>query len=690
MSRRSGNPADATGTAPPARPSGPSAGAAEAAGAAGAVRADLPDGAAGRPPIATPAGEFRLRPVRLPDDLPLLTGWMNDPAVDAYWHLAGPPDGTERHLRAQLDGDGSSLPCIGVLDGTPMSYWEVYRADLDPLARHYRAEPHDTGLHLLIGTAADRGRGLGSTLIAAVAAHLLAHRPGCRRVVAEPDVRNTASVRAFAAAGFRRTADLQLPDKRAALMVRRAPEPSRAAPGSPTAEPYDLLGIGIGPFNLSLAALADGASGVVSALFCEAEPAYRWHPGMLVDGARMQVPFLADLVSLVDPTSPWSFLNYLRQHERLYPFYFAERSHLSRREYVHYCRWAADRLPNCRFGAPVTAVHWDARDAVFTAEAAGERIRARNLVLGVGTVPVRPQAFAALAAHPQVWHSADYLERRAGLSAARDITVVGSGQSGAEVFLDLLRHRADDGTRLRWLSRSRALAPMEYSKLGLEHFTPDYTRYFHGLPAEVRDSLVPAQWQLHKAAGAETLAEIHELLYERSVGRPPGGDPVEIMPGTTVADARTGPGGSLELHCRHTDSGARHLVRTDAVVLATGYRATRPAALDPVAGLIDWDDQGRYRVDLRHRVATRPGLSGGLYVQNAELHTHGVGTPDLGLGAHRAAVILNAVAGKELHPLPARTAWTSFAPPGHPAGPPDGPPDAVLPPGEAGRAAVRR
>ena len=68
---------------------------------------------------------------------------------------------TEDHLRAQFGGDGRSVPCLGVLDGTPMSYWEIYRADLDPLARHYPARPHDTGLHLLIGGVADRGRGLG-------------------------------------------------------------------------------------------------------------------------------------------------------------------------------------------------------------------------------------------------------------------------------------------------------------------------------------------------------------------------------------------------------------------------------------------------------------------------------------------------------------------------------------------------
>ncbi|WP_395294158.1 lysine N(6)-hydroxylase/L-ornithine N(5)-oxygenase family protein [Kitasatospora hibisci] len=430
--------------------------------------------------------------------------------------------------------------------------------------------------------------------------------------------------------------------------------------------PYDLLGVGIGPFNLSLAALADPVPGLRT-LFCDQRPEFRWHPGMLVDGARMQVPFLADLVSLVDPANRWSFLNYLREQDRLFPFYFAERFHLPRREYDHYCRWAAERLANCRFGTEVTALHWagdryrvELRD---TATGRREEVWARNLALGVGTRPVLPEAFAALAGHPRAFHSADYLDRRGDLAGARDITVVGSGQSGAEVFLDLLRRHGDDGVRLRWLTRTRALAPMEYSRLGLEHFTPDYTRYFHGLPEPVRDTLIDAQWQLHKAASAETLAEIHDHLYERTIGRPMDAAPVEITPGTAVAEARPGPCGGLELDCRHTDSGTRHLLRTDAVVLATGYRAARPAALEPLAHLIDWDRSGRYRVDLDHRVATRSELTGGLYVQNAELHTHGVGTPDLGLGAHRAAVILNAVTGRTLHRLPTRTAWTGFAPP---------------------------
>src|SRR5207244_1089513 len=77
---------------------------------------------------------------------------------------------TEHHLRGVLDGDRHSRPFLGLLDGTPMSYWEIYRADLDPLALHYPAQPHDTGVHLLLGPADSRGRGLGSALLAALAA----------------------------------------------------------------------------------------------------------------------------------------------------------------------------------------------------------------------------------------------------------------------------------------------------------------------------------------------------------------------------------------------------------------------------------------------------------------------------------------------------------------------------------------
>ncbi|MFB8758923.1 GNAT family N-acetyltransferase [Streptomyces nigra] len=192
----------------------------EGSGSPPGETSDLLDQVAEWGPVSTRAGVFHLVPVRIERDLRLISRWMNDPAVAEFWRLAGPEDITEGHLRSQLSGDGRSVPCVGLLDGTPMSYWEIYRADLDPLARYYPARPHDTGVHLLIGGPGDRGRGLGRTLLRAVADLALARRPACGRVVAEPDLRNTPSVAAFLGAGFRFSSEVDLPDKRAALMVR--------------------------------------------------------------------------------------------------------------------------------------------------------------------------------------------------------------------------------------------------------------------------------------------------------------------------------------------------------------------------------------------------------------------------------------------------------------------------------------
>ena len=431
-------------------------------------------------------------------------------------------------------------------------------------------------------------------------------------------------------------------------------------------EPLDVAAIGAGPFNLALAALADGVPGLRIGVF-EQRAEFRWHPGLMIEGSTLQVPFLADLVTLVDPTSRWSFLNFLRARGRLFPFYFAERFHVPRAEFDAYCRWVVDGLGSCRFSQRIRSVRWEPDDGLFVLDSGA---RARHVVLGIGTEPLLPAPLRDL---PQVLHSADYLRHREALLAAEDVTVVGSGQSGAEVFLDLLRRRPKG---IRWLARTPAFAPMEYSKLGLEQFTPDYTAFFHALPEKVRDALAPAQWQLYKGVSGETLGQIHDELYERSVD---GGWPdVTLMPGVAVTDARALHTGRVELTVQHVQQGGTAVLETDAVVAATGY-GERPLdeLLGPLAGRIGTDDAGRPAVDAHYRLDLGADVDGSIFVQNAERHTHGVGAPDLGLAGWRAAVILNAVCGREVYPLPARTAFTTFGlprdvPRGLPREPPGG------------------
>jgi lysine N6-hydroxylase len=111
---------------------------------------------------------------------------------------------------------------------------------------------------------------------------------------------------------------------------------------------YDFAAIGAGPFNIGLACLTQPIADL-NGIFFEKQPDFNWHPGMLLQDTTLQVPFMADLVTLADPTSPFSFLNYLKEQGRIYSFYIRENFKMLRNEYNHYCQWAITKLPEIHF-----------------------------------------------------------------------------------------------------------------------------------------------------------------------------------------------------------------------------------------------------------------------------------------------------------------------------------------------------
>ncbi|MDS0261607.1 lysine N(6)-hydroxylase/L-ornithine N(5)-oxygenase family protein [Haloarcula sp. S1CR25-12] len=424
---------------------------------------------------------------------------------------------------------------------------------------------------------------------------------------------------------------------------------------------HDVLGVGIGPFNLGLAALLDGVEAALDAVFLERDAEFHWHEGMLLDGATLEVPFLADLVTLADPTNPYSYLNYLRETGRIYEFYFYETFQTPRKEYDDYLRWVTDRLDSCQFSREVTAVRWDDDADQFVVTTRDPRTderdeyRARNLSLGIGS---RPQVPEPLQGHPDsdVFHTARYRHRRDRVLDAESVTVVGSGQSAAEVFQDLLQRQADHDYRLDWLTRSDGFFPMEYSKLGLQHFTPEYERYVYDLPQGRKDELIPDQDILYKGVDPGTSAEIYDLLYRRSIGdREPD---VGLFAMTEVGDIEA-LDDTYALDCHQWQAEESFVHESEVVVLGTGYERPVPEFLDPLAERINWDDRGRFEVLADHRLDV--DVAGDVFLQNAELHTHGVGVPDLGLGCDRNATFVNRLLGETRYPEDTDTVFQDFA-----------------------------
>ncbi|WP_426989395.1 lysine N(6)-hydroxylase/L-ornithine N(5)-oxygenase family protein [Pseudarthrobacter sp. Y6] len=427
---------------------------------------------------------------------------------------------------------------------------------------------------------------------------------------------------------------------------------------------FDFAGIGVGPFNLGLAALSEPVDGL-DGVFLEQRESFDWHPGMMLEPAHLQVPFMADLVTLADPTSPYSFLNFLKQTGRLYRFYIRENFYPLRAEYNQYCQWVAGQLRSVRFSTAVLDLTYDAGVYCLSVEGPDgpEVLLARRLVLGTGTSPYVPAACdgiveAAANGGGLVLHNADYLSRKSELQAKRSITIVGSGQSAAEIYYELLQDMETYGYQLNWVTRSGRFFPLEYTKLTLEMTSPEYVDYFHGLPQDQRDGLIKSQKNLYKGINSELIDAIYDLLYTKSLS---GMVDTQLLTHSSLTGAVWDPAaGSHTLQLRHEEQGADYVLDSEAVILATGYTYREPDFLAGIQDRIARDTAGRLAVARNYSTGVEPDE---IFVQNAELHTHGFVTPDLGMAAYRNSCILREITGREVYPVERSIAFQQFGPP---------------------------
>jgi lysine N6-hydroxylase len=422
-----------------------------------------------------------------------------------------------------------------------------------------------------------------------------------------------------------------------------------ARPENPT-RTHDFVGIGLGPFNLGLACLTEPID-ELDGVFLESKPDFEWHAGMFLDGAHLQTPFMSDLVTLADPTSPYSFLNYLKEKGRLYSFYIRENFYPLRVEYDDYCRWAAGKLSSIRFGTTVSEVTYE-DEVYFVRTTAGDTYRARRLVLGTGTPPYIPEACQGL--DGDFLHNSRYLSHKAELQRKDSITLVGSGQSAAEIYYDLLSEIDVHGYRLNWVTRSPRFFPLEYTKLTLEMTSPEYVDYFHALPEDTRYRLETQQKGLFKGIDGDLINEIFDLLYQKSLGGPV---PTRLLTNSALHTAAY-EDGTYTLGLRQEEQGKDFELRTEGLILATGYKYSTPAFLEPVRDRLRWDSHGRFDVARNYSIDT---TGRGIFLQNAGVHTHSITSPDLGMGPYRNSYIISELLGREYYPVEKTIAFQEFA-----------------------------
>ncbi|MBA0050534.1 N-acetyltransferase [Streptomyces sp. AJS327] len=178
-------------------------------------------------------GEFALRALQPLDDAELLHRWVTHPKSAFY--LLG--DATPEQVRQEFTSIANSPhhdAFLGLHRGRPAFLMERYDPAHVELTGLYDHQPGDVGMHFLCAPTDTPLRGFSLAVITTVVEMLFADET-TRRIVVEPDVRNTAVHALNEAVGFRVERTLTKPEKEAALSFCTREEfqaaRSRTAPG---------------------------------------------------------------------------------------------------------------------------------------------------------------------------------------------------------------------------------------------------------------------------------------------------------------------------------------------------------------------------------------------------------------------------------------------------------------------------
>lgn len=163
----------------------------------------------------SPIGRITIEPVVPQEHIDLLHAWVTHPR-STFWGMHGYTPGQSRAAFDEIDADPHHAAWLGRIDGEPTFLTETYDPGHSVLAAHYRVEPGQLGMHVLVAPTDTPVHGLTSQVFRAVM-HFCFRDPEVTRVVVEPDVRNHAIHAKNAAAGFVVDRRITLSDKEALL-----------------------------------------------------------------------------------------------------------------------------------------------------------------------------------------------------------------------------------------------------------------------------------------------------------------------------------------------------------------------------------------------------------------------------------------------------------------------------------------
>jgi RimJ/RimL family protein N-acetyltransferase len=157
------------------------------------------------------------------DDLRLLHEWLQRPHVREWWSRHETYDDVVQHYLPAVEGREPTDLYFLLRDDEPVGFFQTYAvASYPEYASLIGADAGAAGVDVFVGEERLLGRGIGSAALRLFVEEIVFADAATTHAIADPDVRNVASVRAFEKAGFRVVRELVDPeDGQTHVLVRR-------------------------------------------------------------------------------------------------------------------------------------------------------------------------------------------------------------------------------------------------------------------------------------------------------------------------------------------------------------------------------------------------------------------------------------------------------------------------------------
>lgn len=200
-------------------------------------------------------------------------------------------------------------------------------------------------------------------------------------------------------------------------------DPVTTSTTSTADSPYDVVCVGFGPAALSLAIALYEQPRPLRVLFIERQSSFSWRgESFPMERSQMRTNLLQDLVTMRNPLSKFTFLNYLWSTDSLIAYTNLGQINPPRLVFAKYLAWCASHMEAkgwTKYGHAVKDMEpmskskddvelWKLNLQNEQTGAAAKPVFAKKVILALGEQPKLPRALSGFEFNDRILHSVDF------------------------------------------------------------------------------------------------------------------------------------------------------------------------------------------------------------------------------------------------------------------------------------------